>query len=215
MAVEIPPGGVTLGEDGLIRCWWCGDDPLYVSYHDREWGRPVTDDRALFEKMCLEGFMSGLSWLIILRKREGFRTAFDGFDPEKVAGYPEGKVEALLQDIGIVRNRAKIEATINNAQRCLELIDETGSLARYVWSYEPARVDGDIDWQGLMDLGVAPEATEMSKDLKRRGWRFVGPTTVYSVMESMGLVNDHMTACAMRSQVDDARAALSRPGSRG
>jgi DNA-3-methyladenine glycosylase I len=208
---DIPVDGVAQGSDGVVRCWWCGDDPLYTSYHDQEWGRPVTDDRRLFEKISLEGFMSGLSWLTILRKRENFRAAFDDFDLESVAGYSSVKIEQLLDNAGIVRNRAKIEATINNAQRCIELIDDVGGLAPYVWSYEPPPRSGALDWQGLMDLGVAPEATAMSKDLKKRGWRFVGPTTVYSVMESMGLVNDHMSACAISEKVDTERANLRRP----
>jgi DNA-3-methyladenine glycosylase I len=211
MGFEIPPDGVTLGEDGVTRCWWCGDDPLYVAYHDTEWGRPLIDDGKIFEKLCLEGFMSGLSWLIILRKRENFRAAFEGFDLETVAGYGASKVEELLGNSGIVRNRAKIEATINNAARCIELIADEGSLAGYFWSYEPVREPSRLDWPGLLDLGVAPEATAMSKDLKRRGWRFVGPTTVYSVMESAGLVNDHMSACDITDPVDAERRVLARP----
>jgi DNA-3-methyladenine glycosylase I len=210
---DIPLGGIEIGRDGVARCWWGGSDPLYVTYHDEEWGRPVIDDRRLFEKISLEAFMSGLSWLTILRKRESFRAAFDGFDMETVASYAEDKVEDLLTDTGIVRNRAKIEATINNARRCIELADETGSLAGYLWSYEPSTGDRPrtIDWPGLIGMGVAPEATAMSKDLKKRGWRFVGPTTLYSVMESVGLVNDHMTACEFRDVVEREREALIRP----
>lgn len=213
MAYEIPPDGVRMGEDGVVRCWWSGDDPLYTVYHDTEWGRPVVDDRRLFEKICLEGFMSGLSWLTILRKRERFREVFDRFEPEKVASYTPAKTEALLQDAGIVRNRAKIEATIDNARRCLELIDDVGSLAAYVWSYEPATKDRPalLDWQGLLDLGVADEATVMSKDLKKRGWRFVGPTTIHSMMQSVGLVNDHMSACETWEPVEAERQSLERP----
>jgi DNA-3-methyladenine glycosylase I len=181
-------------DDGVTRCWW-GDSPeIYRGYHDTEWGFPVDDDHRLFEKLCLEGFQSGLSWLTILRKRENFRAAFDGFDFERVARFGERDVERLLNDAGIIRHRGKIEATINNARRALELVEEKGSLASYVWRFE-----GDGDGQAL------------SKDLKRRGWRFVGPTTVYSFMEAMGLVDDHLEGCAIRPAVEDARARFTRP----
>jgi DNA-3-methyladenine glycosylase I len=205
--------GITVGEDGVARCWWAGDDPLYRSYHDREWGRPVADDRRLFEKICLEGFMSGLSWLTILRKRENFRRAFAGFDIASVARFNSRSVQRLMQDAGIVRNRAKIEATVNNARRCLELIDEIGSLAAYVWSYEQdARTrPRSLDRPALAELGVNDEATAMSSDLKKRGWAFVGPTTIYSVMESVGLVDDHMSACGIRTEVERERASFKRP----
>jgi DNA-3-methyladenine glycosylase I len=205
--------GVTVDEDGVARCWWCGDDPLYRSYHDREWGRPVADDRRLFEKICLEGFMSGLSWLTILRKRENFRRAFAGFDIASVAGFNSRSVQRLMEDAGIVRNRAKIEATINNARRCLVLVEEFGSLATYVWSYEQdARTrPRSLDWPALVELGVNDEANAMSKDLKKRGWAFVGPTTIYSVMESVGLVDDHMSECDIRVEVERERASFKRP----
>jgi DNA-3-methyladenine glycosylase I len=211
--MQAPPNGVVTGEDGISRCWWCGDDPLYRSYHDLEWGRPVIDDRRLFEKICLEGFQSGLSWLTILRKRENFRTAFRSFDMEAVARFNSRSVDRLLLDTGIVRNRAKIEATINNARRCLDLIDERGSLAAYVWSFEPRKASRPptLDWDTLIQMGTSEEATAMSKDLKRRGWSFVGPTTLYSVMESVGLTNDHMSACDIRSEVERERAAFQRP----
>jgi DNA-3-methyladenine glycosylase I len=211
--MQAPPNGVVTGEDGISRCWWCGDDPLYRSYHDLEWGRPVIDDTRLFEKISLEGFQSGLSWLTILRKRENFRTAFRSFDMEAVARFNSRSVDRLLLDTGIVRNRAKIEATINNARRCLDLIDERGSLAAYVWAFEPRKASRPrtMDWDTLIQMGTSEEATAMSKDLKRRGWSFVGPTTLYSVMESVGLTNDHMSACDIRSDVERERAAFQRP----
>ncbi|HEV3355062.1 MAG TPA: DNA-3-methyladenine glycosylase I [Acidimicrobiales bacterium] len=191
---------VVVGEDGVPRCWWGAGDALR-SYHDLEWGRPVADDNRLFEKLCLEGFQSGLSWLTILRKRENFRRAFKSFDVDTVARFNLRTVERLLQDAGIVRNRAKIEATINNARRCRELRKESGSLAAYVWSFEPAAT------------GVAPTdaAKVLSKDLKRRGWAFVGPTTVFSFMEAMGLVNNHLAGCAAHDEVDRLRATFQRP----
>jgi len=210
--VEVPPDGVLTGDDGISRCWWCGTDPLYRSYHDSEWGRPVGDDRRLFEKICLEGFQSGLSWLTILRKRENFRRAFKSFDMEAVARFNSRSVERLMGDAGIIRNRAKIEATINNARRCLDLMDELGSLAAYVWSFEPRRPARRLDWATLVGMGTGEEAVAMSKDLKKRGWAFVGPTTIYSVMESVGLANDHMSACDIRSDVARERAAFRHPG---
>jgi DNA-3-methyladenine glycosylase I len=205
--------GITVGEDGVARCWWCGDDPLYRRYHDLEWGRPVDDDRRLFEKLCLEGFQAGLSWLTILRKRESFRRAFEDFQIEAVARFDTSSVDRLLTDAGIVRNRAKIEATINNARRCIELIDELGSLAAYVWRFEPdARSRPTVlDQPTLLQIGASPESKAMSKDLRRRGWSFVGPTTVYSFMEAMGLVNDHLDRCAFRAEVERERRAFQRP----
>jgi DNA-3-methyladenine glycosylase I len=179
------------------RCSWAEGDPLYERYHDTEWGRPVASDTRLFEKLCLEGFQSGLSWLTILRKREAFRAAFAGFSVSAVAAFGADDVERLLGDAGIVRHRGKIEATISNARACLALTDEFGSLAAYVWGYE----------------GAAPEA--LSKDLKRRGWRWVGPTTVYAFMQAMGLVNDHSRECFVRDQVEAERAAFERPRARG
>ena len=191
---------VIAGEDGVPRCEWCVGDPLYERYHDDEWGRPVRDDVRLFEKICLEGFQSGLSWLTILRKRENFRRAFAEFDIAAVARFGASDFERLMSDAGIVRNRAKIEATINNAARCLELVGERGSLAAYVWGYEPA-------------AGSDPQAaaTAMSKDLRRRGWAFVGPVTAYSFMEAMGLVNDHLHACAFYDEVEADRRSFTRP----
>lgn len=205
--------GVLVGADGLPRCWWCVGDPLYESYHDLEWGRPVADDDRIFEKLSLEGFQSGLSWLTILRKRDNFRRAFRSFDVEALSRFTSRSVDRLMRDAGIVRNRAKIEATLNNAQRCIELVDEVGSLAAHVWSFEPdvrSRPES-LDWTTLLQLGVSSEATSLSKDLKRRGWSFVGPTTVYSTMESIGLVNDHVDGCHFRGEVEKARAPFPRP----
>ncbi len=209
--------GITVGEDGVARCWWCGDDRLYRSYHDVEWGRPSSDDRRLFEKLCLEGFQAGLSWLTILRKREHFRRAFEDFDVEAVARFGAADVDLLLADAGIVRNRAKIQATIGNARRCAELVDEFGSLAAYVWRFEPdARSRPPVvDQATLMQLAQSPESKAMSNDLRRRGWSFVGPTTVYSFMEAMGLVNDHLDRCDVRADVEHERRAFPRPPSAG
>ena len=174
------------------RCWWCGDDPLYVAYHDEEWGRPVHDDRALFEKLCLEGFQAGLSWLTILRKRERFREVFAGFDPARVAAFGQADVERLMGDAGIVRNRAKIEATIGNARAMLDL----ESLDALAWSYAP---EPGAAPRGPSDIPAqTPESKALSKELLRRGFRFVGPTTVYAFMQSMGLVNDHVADCDFR-----------------
>ncbi|HEX2058817.1 MAG TPA: DNA-3-methyladenine glycosylase I [Actinomycetota bacterium] len=211
--MKVPENGIVTGEDGIARCWWCGSDPLYRRYHDEEWGRPVADDRRLFEKLCLEGFQSGLSWLTILRKRESFRKAFKSFDLEAVARFNTRSVERLLRDAGIVRHRGKIESTINNARRCIELVEEIGSLAAYVWSYEPdpRSRPPTLDWDALSQQTTSPEATAMSKDLKRRGWSFVGPTTVYSFMEAMGLVNDHLSACDLRVEVERERGLFRRP----
>lgn len=205
--------GIAEGDDGIARCWWAGNDTLYRHYHDTEWGRPVADDVRLFEKVCLEGFQSGLSWLIILRKREGFRRAFAGFDPEAVAAFGPDDEARLLADAGIVRNRAKVAATINNARRCLELIEEFGSLAAYVWGYEPdaATRPTTLDWEALTQTTAAAEAVAMSRDLRRRGWSFVGPTTAHSFLQAMGLINDHLTGCRARAQVEADRALFTRP----
>jgi DNA-3-methyladenine glycosylase I len=207
------PDGITLEPDGIARCWWGAGDELYRPYHDREWGRPVADDRRLFEKLSLEGFMSGLSWLTILRKRENFRAAFAGFEIEAVAGFGADDVDRLLADAGIVRHRRKIEATVNNARRCLEVRDEFGSLAAYAWSYEPdpSTRPATLDRPALEERSTTPESVAMSKDLRRRGWSFVGPTTVYAFMEAMGLVNDHLTGCFARPEVEAERAAFPRP----
>ena len=196
--------------EARARCWWCGSDPLYVTYHDREWGRPVKDDTRLFEKICLEGFQAGLSWLTILRKREAFRRAFAGFDIERVATFNARDVTRLLKDSGIVRHRGKIESTINNARRAAAVSAEYGSLAAYVWKWEPDAKSRPrrLTKRALMELGVTSESTALSKDLKRRGWTFVGPTTVYAFMQAMGLVNDHVEGCASRSVAEAARKSL-------
>ena len=202
-----------VGGDGRVRCWWPGDDEGYVAYHDREWGRPVTDDNRLFEKLCLEGFQSGLSWLTILRKRDNFRAAFCGFDITAVAAFGFGDVERLLDDAGIVRHRGKIVSAVNNAGRALEVIEEFGSLASYIWGWEPT--PGAAAPASMEALPAStPESTALAKDLKRRGWTFVGPTTVYAFMQSMGLVNDHIEGCFARADCESERAALSRPQSR-
>ena len=211
--MEVPAEGVVRGADGIVRCWWCNGDALYEEYHDSEWGRPLADDNLLFEKVCLEGFQSGLSWLTILRKREDFRTAFKSFDVAAVARYNARSVERLLLDAGIVRHRGKIESTINNARRALQVIEEFGSLARYVWSFEPEEDSrpARLDWDALAKMTTSPEASRLSKDLKARGWTFVGPTTVYAFMEAVGIVNDHVTACDLRDEVEEARRSFARP----
>jgi DNA-3-methyladenine glycosylase I len=204
--------GIAVGEDGVARCWWGSGDPLR-EYHDREWGRPVDDDGRLFEKICLEGFMAGLSWLTILRKRDNFRAAFADFDAAVVAHFTQADVDRLMNDAGIVRNRAKIEATVNNAVRCQALAGEFGSLAAYVWGYEPAAEQrpARLDQAALMQITTAPEAVAMSKDLRKRGWSFVGPTTIYSFMQAVGVVNDHLDECAVGMDVEERRSAFPRP----
>ncbi|MBS1199390.1 MAG: DNA-3-methyladenine glycosylase [Proteobacteria bacterium] len=207
------PRGVLRGADGQARCWWCGQAADYVDYHDREWGRPVTDDRRLFEKLVLEGFQSGLSWLTILRKRENFRRAFAGFDFEHVARFTRRDVARLLGDAGIVRHRGKIEAAVDNARRACELADDAGSLAAYFWRFEPVAASrpGRLTQAALMKLTTSAESVSLSKDLKRRGFRFVGPTTVYAFMQAMGLVNDHLDGCQARAIAEREREALQRP----
>ncbi|WP_417309706.1 DNA-3-methyladenine glycosylase I [Devosia sp.] len=190
----------------IIRCGWAGSDPVYQAYHDNEWGLPVTDDNRLYEKLCLEGFQSGLAWITILRKRENFRAAFHGFEIARVAEMTEADVERLLQDAGIVRHRGKIASTINNAQRTLELQREFGSLAAYVWRYAPAPGPAP---QTLADIPAKTDAsTALSKDLRKRGFSFVGPTTCYAFMQSMGLVNDHIAECFCRDAAETARKAM-------
>ncbi|QBK05202.1 DNA-3-methyladenine glycosylase I [Hylemonella gracilis] len=196
-----------IAPDGQPRCHWCSTTPEYLAYHDEEWGQPVADDRRLFEKLCLEGFQSGLSWRTILSKRENFRAAFHGFDFERIAHYTERDVLRLLDDAGIVRHRGKIEAVINNAQRMLELVDQEGSLAAFVWRLEP-EVRTLVEPQ---TQSTSPASVVLSKELKQRGWKFVGPTTVYAFMQAMGLVNDHATDCVVRARVDLARQAFRRP----
>ncbi len=215
---EDEPTGLAEGllprADGTAGCWWAGEgDVLYREYHDVEWGRPTTGDIALFEKVCLEGFQAGLSWLTILRKRENFREAFAGFDPVIVAGFTARDVERLVQNAGIIRHRGKIEATINNAQRAIEMLEEYPSLGAYFWSFEPTVADRPtvVDFAAASLLTTSPESIALSRDLKSRGWKFVGPTTMYALMQAMGLVNDHLEGCSARSEVEAERSALVRP----
>lgn len=202
--------GLFEGEDGAWRCRWCAATPAYQNYHDGEWGFPVTDDRRLFEKLCLEGFQAGLSWLTILNKREAFRRGFADFDAERMARFGPKEVERLLADAGIVRHRGKIESAINNAHRVIELRKEFGSLAAYAWGFEPdpASRPKRITHAALQTFTTSPESIAMSKDLKKRGWRFVGPTTVYAFMQATGLVNDHVEGCHAREIALKARARL-------
>ncbi len=206
--------GLLTGEDGLARCAWHGGLDDYRRYHDEEWGRPVADDRRLFEKLCLEGFQSGLSWLTILRKRDNFRAAFHGFDFRRLAGEDEAAATPRhLADAGIVRHRGKIASVYNNARRAVELAEEAGSLAGFFWAFEPGQDERPraLDWASLSALGKTPTSTRISKELKKRGWSFVGPTTVYAFMQAMGMVNDHVEGCACRPEVEAARASFRRP----
>jgi DNA-3-methyladenine glycosylase I len=189
--------GLIAGPDGLMRCSWHGNDPLYRAYHDEEWGRPTADDRYIFEKLCLEGFQSGLSWLTILRKRENFRRTFAGFDLEALCGFGPSDVERLLGDAGIVRHRGKIESVLNNARRAQALKDEAGSLAAFVWRFAPDAAGRPLrcDWATLRTIASTRESTALSKELRKRGWSFVGPTTVYAFMQAVGLVDDHVDGC--------------------
>lgn len=192
------PDRLVRGSDGLVRCWWCGDDPLYVTYHDEEWGRPTTDELELFELLCLEGAQAGLSWITVLRKREGYRRAFDGFDPTVVATYGETDVERLMADASIVRNQAKIRATIGNARALLDLHAAGGTLSDLVWSYRVAPRSEPLSPTGELPT-TSPEAVALAKELKRRGFRFVGPTIVYAYLQSAGVVDDHLDGCWLAS----------------
>jgi DNA-3-methyladenine glycosylase I len=194
--------GLWTADDRIRRCAWCRGSDDYVAYHDTEWGFPVRDDRRLFEKISLEGFQSGLSWLTILRKRENFRRAFAEFDIERVARFTSRDITRLLNDAGIVRHRGKIESTINNARQCADLVDEFGSLSAYVWRFEPSARSRPkkVTWEVLKELGDTSESRALSKDLRSRGWTFVGPTTMYAFMQAMGLVNDHLHGCAIRTR---------------
>ncbi|TPN80443.1 DNA-3-methyladenine glycosylase I [Mesorhizobium sp. CU2] len=205
--------GVIEGPDGKTRCFWHGNLPDYLHYHDHEWGRPVTNDQRLFEKICLEGFQSGLSWLTILRKRENFREAFAGFDFDKVAEFTDKDIERLLGYAGIIRHRGKIVSTINNAKRAREMVDEFGSLAAWFWKFEPGPAERPeiVDLAHLRANPTTAVSVRISKELKKRGWTFVGPTTVYAFMQAMGLVNDHLEGCYCRAEVEAERKKLKRP----
>lgn len=196
-----------------LRCPWPGSDPLYQRYHDTEWGFPVTSDTRLFEKLCLEGFQSGLSWLTILRKRENFRAAFAGFDIDSVAAFGEPDIDRLLADAGIVRHRGKIVSTINNARHAQAVRAEFGSLATYFWRFEPRPDErpADFSWDTLRTIATSPASVRLSKDLKKRGFSFVGPTTCYAFMQAMGMVNDHMDGCHCREPIEAQRATFVRP----
>lgn len=205
--------GLQRGDDGITRCGWAGSASDYIAYHDVEWGLPMADDHRLFEKICLEGFQSGLSWLTILRKRDAFRRAFVDFDFTRVARFNRRSVARLLQDASIVRHRGKIESTINNAKRAIALAEEHGSLAAYFWQFEPppSARPKRVNKAALMKLTKTAESTALSKDLKQRGWTYVGPTTLYAFMQAMGLVNDHLEGCAAREGVALVRASFERP----
>lgn len=193
--------------DGKLRCRWCSAAPEFLDYHDAEWGFPVDDDFRLFEKLCLEGFQSGLSWRTILDKRENFRKAFHHFDFNKIAHFTERDIERLLKNEGIIRHRGKIEAVINNAQHAQELVKRESSLAAFIWRYEPDA--GNL--AKPQAVSISSESVALSKELKKQGWKFVGPTTVYAFMQAMGLVNDHVEGCETRAKVDLARKNFRRP----
>ena len=197
-----------IGPDGKLRCRWSGAAPEFLGYHDTEWGLPVSDDHRLFEKLSLEGFQSGLSWRTILAKREHFRAAFHDFDFDRIARFTQRDVGRLLEDEGIVRHRGKIEAVINNARRARELVKQDGSLAAFIWRYEP-----DVKQRAKpQTASTSAESIALSKDLKKQGWKFVGPTTVYAFMQAMGLINDHVEDCVIRARVERARRNFKRPG---
>jgi len=200
-------GKTISGPDGKPRCMWCSAAPEFFHYHDTEWGFPVDDDVRLFEKLCLEGFQSGLSWRTILAKRDNFRTAFNNFDFHKIAKFTQRDINRLLKNEGIVRHRGKIEAVINNAQRAIELAKSEGSLAAYFWRFEPdAKKSGSPQ-----TASTSPESVTLSKELKKSGWKFVGPTTVYAFMQAMGLINDHVEGCVTRAKVTRARKRFKKP----
>ncbi len=205
--------GIATGPDGLRRCWWAGDAPDYCEYHDEEWGRPVSDDVQLFEKICLEGFQSGLSWLTILRKRENFRRAFAGFDFEAMARFNRRSVARLMADAGIVRHRGKIESALANARRACDLADEHGSIASYVWQFEPdpGSRPRRMGYDAVRRLTESAESRALCRDLKQRGWSFVGPTTLYAFMQAMGLVNDHLEGCNVRERASAERRRFRKP----
>ena len=205
--------GLSAGADGRIRCSWTSDKLDYQKYHDEEWGMPISDDNRLFEKICLEGFQSGLSWLTILRKRENFRDAFANFDYQKIAEFGSDDVERLVRNNGIVRHRGKIQSTISNARRAIVLAKEYGTLAAYFWQYEPEPGSRPkrLDYSTVRALSKTAESYNLSIDLKKRGWSFIGPTTAYAFMQAMGLVNDHIEGCEFRDQVEESRRNFIRP----
>lgn len=205
--------GLTTDAAGHAHCSWRNAAPEYPHYHDHEWGVPVADDIQLYEKICLEGFQAGMAWITILRKRERFRQAFEGFDFRRVAQYGEADVERLMRDPGIVRNRAKIVSTINNARRACELVDETGSLARWLWAFEPAEQERPavVDIAYWTANPTSPASVRLSNALKKRGWTFVGPTTMYALMQAMGMVNDHLEGCICRQHIEERRRQFKRP----
>lgn len=205
--------GLARGEDDIVRCWWAGSKPDYQEYHDNEWGTPTGNDRTLFEKICLEGFQSGLSWYTILKKRENFRAAFASFDIDTVAEFDGEDVERLVLDASIVRHRGKIKSTINNALRAQEMRSEFGSLAAYFWAYEPNadQRPAKMNYAAAMQLAKTDVSAAISKDLKKRGWSFVGPTTIYAFMQAMGMVNDHLEGCICREKIETARNNFERP----
>ena len=207
------PSGLTTDAAGCTHCAWRNAAPEYLHYHDQEWGVPVADDIQLYEKICLEGFQAGMAWITILRKRESFRLAFEGFDFRRVAQYGEAEIERLMNNPGIVRNRAKIVSTINNARRACELVDETGSLARWLWAFEPAEQERPavVDMAYWTANPTSPASVRLSKALKKRGWTFVGPTTMYAFMQAMGMVNDHLEGCVCRQRIEALRNHFKRP----
>ncbi|KTC62624.1 3-methyladenine DNA glycosylase [Pseudomonas fluorescens ABAC62] len=209
--MDIP--GLTTDAMGQRHCSWRNTAAEYPHYHDHEWGVPVADDVQLYEKICLEGFQAGMAWITILRKREQFRVAFDGFDFRRVAQYDEADIARLMQDPGIVRNRAKIVSAINNARRACELVDETGSLARWLWAFAPTEHERPavVDLAYVAANPTSPASTRLSKALKKRGWTYVGPTTMYALMQAMGMVNDHLEGCVCRPRVDALRRHFKRP----
>ncbi|MEZ6124115.1 MAG: DNA-3-methyladenine glycosylase I [Planctomycetaceae bacterium] len=204
--------GIHIGDDNLHRCWWCAAHPDYQEYHDSEWGRPHANDQLLFEKVCLEGFQAGLSWLTILKKRHSFRNAFDEFDFSRVARYSDRRVMKLMQDAGIIRHEGKIRAAIHNAGRAIEMVAEFGSLSAWFWQFEPpARRRPFRSKSAVAAQTTCPEAQELAKQLRKRGWKFFGPTTAYAFMQSIGMVNDHLTGCHVFRDVEAQRTAFSRP----
>ena len=213
MGVTNGTDGLLTGDDGLRRCWWHGGHDDYQAYHDLEWGRPVADDRRLFEKICLEGFQAGLSWLTILRKRESFRAAMADFDFQELAKFDDADFTRLLANADIIRHRKKIESAINNARRALELREEFGTLAAYFWRFEPTADERPtrLTKTALIAMSTTERSTALSKDLKKRGWSFVGPTTIYAFMQAMGLVNDHLEGCFRREELEAERRAFVRP----